>query len=299
MLKYEVSITPITPLHIGTGEELMPFSYTIMDIYHSNKEEKFRYVRFSDEQVVRYFTPEQLKELQQYIDRDDFPHLRQRYNQFASEIIPAHQKECIYYLADITDEIRNLWCALEEKPQNSFIIQPTICSLYAKKPYIPGSSLKGAIRTALLDPYAQDYANENPLVREQDMLAALEHMEDHGRQKYKAQDDPLRVLKVTDAFFPAKGMRLIGQLVLYNREKQQPESIAINEEVLKCLAISNASEKENAESFTATTTLALDTKLHERRNFMLAPRSFQEIADRCNTFYKRYCNDLQIGRAHV
>lgn len=284
MIIYEISITPITPIHIGTGEDLMPFSYTLLKM--SPQGQNYKYVRFNDERLVSFMTPDQIERLEALIAKDDFPHLRQTYNEIACKIILSHQ-ECIFYLAEITNEILNLWQELEKRSQNSFVIQPTICSLYTKKPYIPGSSIKGAIRTAILDPHVQEFAKTHKQLKEQDMLSAIECMRD---QKYKAQADPLRALKITDAIFPARGSRIVGQLALYNRVKRKSENIAINEEVIKSAAISSPCEGDSAEPITTTTTIALDDRLINKHPFKITPRSFQEIADRCNEFYETALN---------
>ena len=284
MIIYEISIKPITPIHIGTGEDLMPFSYTLLKM--SPQGQNYKYVRFNDERLVSFMTPDQIKRLEALIAKDDFPNLRQTYNEIACKIILSHQ-ECIFYLAEITNEILNLWQELEKRSQNSFVIQPTICSPYTKKPYIPGSSIKGAIRTAILDPHAQEFAKTHKQLKEQDMLSAIECMRD---QKYKAQADPLRALKITDAIFPARGSRIVGQLALYNRVKRKSENIAINEEVIKSAAISSPCEGDSAEPITTTTTIALDDRLINKHPFKITPRSFQEIADRCNEFYETALN---------
>ena len=284
MIIYEISITPITPIHIGTGEDLMPFSYTLLKM--SPQGQNYKYVRFNDERLVSFMTPDQIKRLEALIAKDDFPNLRQTYNEIACKIILSHQ-ECIFYLAEITNEILNLWQELEKRSQNSFVIQPTICSPYTKKPYIPGSSIKGAIRTAILDPHVQEFAKTHKQLKEQDMLSAIECMRD---QKYKAQADPLRALKITDAIFPARGSRIVGQLALYNRVKRKSENIAINEEVIKSAAISSPCEGDSAEPITTTTTIALDDRLINKHPFKITPRSFQEIADRCNEFYETALN---------
>ena len=284
MIIYEISITPITPIHIGTGEDLMPFSYTLLKM--SPQGQNYKYVRFNDERLVSFMTPDQIKRLEALIAKDDFPNLRQTYNEIACKIILSHQ-ECIFYLAEITNEILNLWQELEKRSQNSFVIQPTICSPYTKKPYIPGSSIKGAIRTAILDPHVQEFAKTHKQLKEQDMLSAIECMRD---QKYKAQADPLRALKITDAIFPARGSRIVGQLALYNRVKRKSENIAINEEVIKSAAISSPCEGDSAEPITTTTTIALDDRLINKHPFKITPRSFQEIADLCNEFYETALN---------
>ena len=284
MIIYEISITPITPIHIGTGEDLMPFSYTLLKM--SPQGQNYKYVRFNDERLVSFMTPDQIERLEALIAKDDFPNLRQTYNEIACKIILSHQ-ECIFYLAEITNEILNLWQELEKRSQNSFVIQPTICSPYTKKPYIPGSSIKGAIRTAILDPHVQEFAKTHKQLKEQDMLSAIECMRD---QKYKAQADPLRALKITDAIFPARGSRIVGQLALYNRVKRKSENIAINEEVIKSAAISSPCEGDSAEPITTTTTIALDDRLINKHPFKITPRSFQEIADLCNEFYETALN---------
>ena len=290
MIIYEVRLTPITPIHIGTGDELMPFSYTIMPVQSRGKNNEIvsrdGYIRFNDEILVRYFKQEQLEKLQTLIDRNDFGAFRHEFNTVAQKLIPLHP-DCIFYTARLTEEVSDLWKGLSDRKNNSFIVQPILSNLLSKQPYIPGSSLKGAIRTALLDPFARGYSDVPPRFREQTMLAMHEHMKD---VKYKAQDDPLRVLKISDAVFPAKNSRIVGQLALYNRKKKATESIAINEEVLESVATRTDVDDSIASAFSATTTISIDDRLIERHPYHTAPRTIVDIIKSCNEFYEDTSN---------
>lgn len=84
MIIYEISIKPITPIHIGTGEDLMPFSYTLLKM--SPQGQNYKYVRFNDERLVSFMTPDQIKRLEALIAKDDFPNLRQTYNEIACRL---------------------------------------------------------------------------------------------------------------------------------------------------------------------------------------------------------------------
>jgi len=126
---YEVRITPISPIHIGTGDELMPFSYTIMPVGSRGKNNEVvsdnKYIRLNDEIIVRYLKPAQLAKLQALVNQDDFGTFRQEFNTIAKQLIPFHQ-DCIFYTARITEEVLQLWDGLSKRENNSFIVQPTI-----------------------------------------------------------------------------------------------------------------------------------------------------------------------------
>lgn len=138
-----LALTPLTPVHIGCGEDYEPTGYTVHDGVlfcfdpaqaELNKQERAELSRLGEEgkwlEIQRFFR--------------DIPAFREA----ATRGVP------------VTGEINRLYdkslAPLQEGKRNAgannrLDIQRTIYHPQSEMPYVPGSALKGAIRTAVLD----------------------------------------------------------------------------------------------------------------------------------------------------
>jgi CRISPR-associated protein Csm5 len=255
--QYLLHITPISPIHIGTGEELLPFSYIIKDINPKHKD--YRFIRFNDTKLIQLLNEEEKAKFLQIAKKGELSALRQFFIEIANNAVAKNQS-IILSLSEITDDMLYLWNDLEEHPQNSFIVRPTIATPRAGKalvPYIPGSSLKGAIRTAVMDVLDDSIRKE---------------------QKGVPQKDPFRTLVITDAYFDGKGTRLVGSAVLYNRKTKKIANLEMFYEVIKGQAITEHPPE-------ATCVLSINTELQKLVGLAWEMPDLPEIARRCKEFY--------------
>ncbi|MGY4676975.1 RAMP superfamily CRISPR-associated protein [Pasteurella sp. P03HT] len=144
MQTHRIFLTPISPIHIGCGEDFEPTNYVI------------------DNQVLYHFEPshlhlstEQKNEL-----------LNKAYSARLLEIqrfFLKYKKEAVsfsHYFANVPQDIANKWenkigkVVQNEKDRdviNQLAIERTAYLPYNHSAYIPGSSFKGALATAFLD----------------------------------------------------------------------------------------------------------------------------------------------------
>ncbi|MFQ6071956.1 MAG: type III-A CRISPR-associated RAMP protein Csm5 [Methanosarcinales archaeon] len=161
----------VTPIHIGSGVEVDPFEYVIDDKFYKINLNKF--IELLDEK-----------------DRNNFLDIS------AKNIVQTRQviknKANLYlvseYTAKVSDEVRNIYNSKISDPRNELDIQTFIKSRNLS--YVPGSSVKGAIRTALLYYYAN-----KPLQR------ADRNIEGEVFRYKNAGNDPFRALKISDSGF--------------------------------------------------------------------------------------------------
>ncbi|MDD7200628.1 MAG: type III-A CRISPR-associated RAMP protein Csm5 [Sphaerochaetaceae bacterium] len=73
------------------------------------------------------------------------------------------------------------------------------------KPYIPGSSLKGALRTAILESLRKQ-SNKKPLGKAKEFEAQLMT----GADRFKVQEDPFKFLKISDFEIRGNSKSVIG-----------------------------------------------------------------------------------------
>ncbi len=146
MTRYRMTLTPLVPLHVGTGEILSPTDYVIRafgegeDAYHvlyaldlsrllaslsdAERADFCRAAEATDPVAVRRWL-------------DARPHLAER---FARWSVPVSPRLYGLYRQDL-DETRT-------RGPRELAVHPMTRT--GDRPYIPGSSIKGAVRTAVL-----------------------------------------------------------------------------------------------------------------------------------------------------
>ncbi len=190
---YKVSYRIITPIHIGTGEDISPFEYVIKDgIFY----------RIESEELISGLSEEQLKRFYAYIESNNLVGLRNVVIENFDE--KTHAK----YKVRVTSSIEEKYNRNIKDIKNQLLISPFTRSKPDFKPYIPGSSIKGAIRTAVIDSIVKDKIkreriSSNELRKitqkrdwELELLDAL--VKTRQGERTDARRDPFRVLKVSD-----------------------------------------------------------------------------------------------------
>ena len=204
MTVYRFRATPLTPIHVGDGNSLAPEDYLI---------ESDHLIQFNRAATLRDMPPETRRQLEERLDRNDF--------QAAQEILrksvqPRHHR-CRIQIgaesrADLLKAVGNpLDPVVRQRAVQGFVRNPL-----TGQPYLPGSSLKGAIRTAVVNAFTQKHLAsikqavspllENPRER-RNAWKALE-TEALNFEFRRLQEDPFRLLKVADAELPANRTRV-------------------------------------------------------------------------------------------
>jgi len=136
MLAFKVKLEVITPIHIGSGEEYYPVDYTI------DESQKKLYV--IDENKL-------LNSVEREGKLDDFTRLASSYTQTNDALlsfIRERAKNNYKYVVDIEDNALNY---INKMGAFRAPISRFIRNKYDGKVYIPGSTVKGAIRSALIE----------------------------------------------------------------------------------------------------------------------------------------------------
>ena len=140
---FRVAITPLTPIHIGCGMDFEPTNYVIQNNILYN---------FDPENAE--LNGEQKWDLQQRGERGDLQSIQKFFRDHADTFKVA-EKNIVSVTKDVEQTCNNdQWIG----------IQRTIFNPHTGIPYLPGSSVKGAIRTAILDKlYKQSKRNNQTL----------------------------------------------------------------------------------------------------------------------------------------
>ena len=151
---YKIKIEPLTAVHIGSGNSLLPIDYTLVN--PNNSTEK-RYVKFSTDKIINSIlesgSAQQKQELQNTSDLNDINALAKFFRKYFYLGIEYDSK--------ITKDFLNLYSAKINSGffENSLEINQILH--HEAKPYIPGSSIKGAVRTAILNQALMDLPQES------------------------------------------------------------------------------------------------------------------------------------------
>ena len=232
---HRLALTPLSPIHIGCGEDFEPTNYVI------------------DEGVLYGFDPSRavLNELQQRklteaankvsllaIQRF-FKDNAQVFKALADVLIPVSKSVAQSYERNV-DRAANIE-ASGNQVFNRLFIERTMHTGRLGLPYIPGSSFKGAIRTAMLDALNNGQRVTRP--EEMDRRgAAKSDVVERRLLKGDFATSPLRLLKVAD-LMPASSQEPARRIMFaVNRKKdrvidkdgqeRQPQGIAARKECI-------------------------------------------------------------------
>ncbi len=193
----------VTPVHIGSGEDFEPVDYVIHDgqlclIDRDRLIDDLRGEGLYDEflEVCSRTGPMALLRIREYIKRA-------YRDEWSIGRIPVSSEIARLYEDRVAEAVQSEWGG--QRIINQLLIKRAVTDAWTLTPLIPGSSLKGAMRTAVLDEIVTrqpEKAHTGALGR-----AAIA---DHGKKPFLKEsvlletqerdnsDDPFRALKVSD-----------------------------------------------------------------------------------------------------
>lgn len=269
--RYKLMIEPITPVHIGTGKKITPLDYKLVQTKNGS-----RYARFSSDSILHRIAQnsEKSREFEYVTNLADMKLIQNFFHKNFSA-------DDITYLCKMTENFEEKYKKNShlDPLQNACEVEELYRPIGSRYAVIPGSSIKGAIRTALLD-----MCRDNNF----DFQKAKKNkfFENELFDKSDAKDDPLRCISVSDCMFDNNKIQTVGSLQIvdckdgYFLEKNNSQIFA---EVI--------SGKLMSETFSEELVISIDTGLQNSRNpkdnRKLINKSFsmQDIQTECNYFY--------------
>ncbi len=229
---YRLELTPLSPIHIGCGEDFEPTDYVI------------------DEGVLYGFDPSRavLNDLQKSKLMDAanrasllavqrfFKDNAQSFKAQADTLIPVSTG-----VAQVYEQRVGRAANVEANGNivfNQLFIERTMHTGRASFPFIPGSSFKGAVRTAILDDL-----NQGQRITHQDEMDRRGAAKSDAIERRLLQGDfatsPLRLLKVADLMPVQEPARRImfavnrkKKLIIKDGQELQPKGIAARKECI-------------------------------------------------------------------
>lgn len=274
--RHGFKITTLTPVHIASGSEgeLIPTEYVIAD---NSMLHKINTAKLLTKLPTKYLT-----EFEKYSESEDLIRIRE-FIQSVWTKSPDLFSDCKEYemrAGDLEHYYRNL---KSENEESQFLLTPFIRS--ANKLYIPGSSVKGAIRTALISELTggiNDDLNEKNINKLAEMIEAetmrYSYQNKKGETKFHNIKDPFIALKISDSptSFPTSVIKKVDVVKIKDGkfDKDEMDKVKIFAEFIE------AGNEFNIE-------MRLDTRYFSIPHKIGRKFHFNDIINSCKAFYER------------
>ncbi|MDA8051008.1 MAG: type III-A CRISPR-associated RAMP protein Csm5 [Rhodospirillales bacterium] len=245
---------PLTPIHVGDGTELTPDTYKI-----AGKE----LLLFDPARVLASLAPPQRALYLQTLDRGDLEKAQQILGNAATE-------PYITGRVAVSDASASALRRGAGDGARTGRVHPFVRS--GGKPYIPGSSIKGALRTALLDHFSKSDPQVKPRVGAASSMSAKHAALTKAAfdlTRDDTADDPLRFLSVADVEIPANATRIDRAIVI---KRARDGSLQRNEMQMHYERLLAASDGTVPRERELTVTITLDeVAMRDRRRASCPP----------------------------
>lgn len=178
-------VSTLSPVHLGTGQDYESTSYVIADgVMYA----------FSENALFKALKPNHLKQISDAADKGDrglvaiqklLREQREELKQHSEQILAVGAGVERFYDKRMNEDGKNF---------NQMLLPKTASDMYSGRPFIPGTAIKGAIRTALMNKRVQ----ENPRLKP-DTKDRTQQILQKVHEFTKVNDDPFKTIKVADA----------------------------------------------------------------------------------------------------
>lgn len=160
LTRHTLHLTPLSPLHLGTGEDYEPTNYLI----HGD-------ALYTFDPARAILNPEQERELHAAAQSGDLQHIQRYFRHNPKPYIAAATHASSVSKGIAAEYQKNYGEIVQRESKgknvhNRFQIERTATNPHNHQPYIPGSALKGCLRTALLEQLSADYRGNKPTAKQ-------------------------------------------------------------------------------------------------------------------------------------
>ncbi len=264
----------LTPVHIGDGTKLEPLEYVIKD----------KFYRVNLEGWLSTLSGEEAEELQRLTGRDYAQKtILTALRRFVRENIDLDKYT--EWSADVSDTVKRRYEERFDAPENQLPMSPFIRT--GNRPFLPGSSIKGAIRTAYLNflkKGAQSLSEKRRAdLVEGELLKANDVKGKGDGLRFAIDKDPFRAIKVKDIFLP-ESSTFFTEVINHNKKDNRINSTSI--QILSEVTYSRLAGK----SATFELEISIDKKALSHQdsgiNRMHKDLTIETLLKACDNFYK-------------
>ena len=158
--RHTLHLTPLSPIHLGTGEDYEPTNYLI----HGD-------ALYTFDPARAILNPDEERELHAAAQSGDLQHIQRYFRNNPKPYIAAATHASSVSKGIAAEYQKNYGEIVQRESKgknvhNRFQIERTATNPHNHQPYIPGSALKGSLRTALLEQLSADYRGNKPTAKQ-------------------------------------------------------------------------------------------------------------------------------------
>lgn len=279
--RYQLIVEPITCVHIGTGEQLTPLDYYVA----KTGEGKHLYCVYDSDSILKRIATDKDKfaEFEKLTSQNNMRGLVDFFHKNISTDDIKYPCDVAKEFLDNYDKNKNI-----DPLENGRFVQAMYRPAGKKTPVIPGSSIKGAIRTAVLNDIMFKLTNENydQLYDDFKNEKKKENFDKTLQNKLlnydgDAKSDPFRSLEISDIQFDAKGTQVVGALSMIKNNKHTKELEVCNESQILLEMIKG---KLLGSSVNASGIIRINSALNQTKQISQSI-DLKQIINACKYFY--------------
>lgn len=222
----KIRLHVISPIHIGCGDVYEPTSFLI-------DEKRKKLIEFDPVDFVKSLNSKEMEDFNRIASSDNLLLIFKAIKRFYKPSIKGREIDVTDFLVNHYKKILSMGTYDRKAVINQFTIEKTAFNLNSNSPYIPGSSLKGAIRTAYLGKLANDkeikeFWKTPRLLDQRDLETTLLDLQ---KGKEKMSSDPFRMLKISDLLPAGDVLTKIVYAVNKKKKNSDKELLADKGEV--------------------------------------------------------------------
>ena len=297
---YNLTVEPITCVHVGTGNTLTPLDYNVAKTTQGNRV----FAKYSWDKLLSRMEGDQ-KMTTAFMRASDSGNMKELHKFFKENWKPSE----LEYICQATREFlaRCDKSLVGDPLDNAMEVHEMYRTAGKFAPTIPGSSIKGAMRTAVLnhllvklDQGAYDSLQKN--FDDEPKKAKFDMELQKSLLGYNnAKNDPFRAVEITDCKFKPAGTQLVGMVKNISRNKHlndlQSTSMQVIAEVLK--------GKMLMPDIKGVCQIRINLDLQRQKKTIRRAISARDIVESCNDFfagefyneYEKFYKDLITEKA--
>ena len=212
----KIRLHVLSPIHIGCDDVYEPTSFII-------DEQRKKLIEFDPVEFVKRLKPQEMGEFNKAASGDNLLAIFKAIKRLYKSEIKGRKVEITDYMVNHYKKILSMGTFDKKAVINQFTVNKTAFNPQDNMPYIPGTSLKGALRTAYLSTLAGDKKISGWKGKADELETRL-----LGRKEGKDEmsSDPFRMVKVSDLLPVEKVNTKIVYAVNKKKKKSDKESLA-------------------------------------------------------------------------
>jgi CRISPR-associated protein Csm5 len=212
----KIRLHVLSPIHIGCDDVYEPTSFVI-------DEQRKKLIEFDPIEFIKSLKPQEIADFSKTASGDNLLAIFKIIKRFYKPEVRGKEVDVTDYLVNHYKKILSMGTFEKNSVINQFTMNKTAYNLQNNSPYIPGSSLKGAMRTAYLNALAKVKRVSN-FSGKADNLESI--LLERSEGKDKMSSDPFRMVKVSDLLPVGNVSTKIVYAVNKKKKKSERDTLA-------------------------------------------------------------------------